>query len=189
MQDRLSRSVAKRSPLGLVRLASCVVCSVVVFCRRWVGSWVEERASGGGQSRFKTPLPPRQRPSCERNPHLAQLGRWPLARVAFCGGCSSALLGLRTPLRPFRETGATRAARPPKEKRGDFLPSKLGEKLPRFSYRLRRALPPYPMRGTMSRTINRPRGLRLSAPAILAPSRINEDAAGRPERARESFPA
>ena len=27
----------------VLRLASYVVCSVVVFCRRWVGSWVARR--------------------------------------------------------------------------------------------------------------------------------------------------
>ena len=99
------------------------------------------------------------------------IARLSSARVAFCGGCSSALLGLRTPLRPFRETGATRAARPPKEKRGDFLSSKLGEKLPRFSYRLRRALPPIQREGRCrARSTGEPahnsasRGLRLVSP-------------------------
>jgi len=43
----------------------------------------------------------------------------------------------------------------PKTERGGFRPSKLGEKLPRSVSRFRRALPPYPMRGTMPRTIYR----------------------------------
>ena len=74
----LPRNASRR----VLRLASCVVCSVVVFCRRWVGSWVEERASGGGQSRFKTTekkTTARARPRGgivrEVSPDSSQLGR------------------------------------------------------------------------------------------------------------------
>ena len=131
--------------------------------RRWVGSWVEERASGGGQSRFKTPLPRgplraasplpsatypplrsgafRQRPSCERSPHFTNLGRWlghwraPSGRGLrpWLPSLHSARLARRFKLATSsllcRHTGRVTAAKPPKEKRGGFLPSKLGENL------------------------------------------------------------
>ena len=51
--------------------------------------------------------------------------------------------------------GALRAVHIPKTERGGFRSSGLAEKLPRSVFRLRRALPPYPMRGTMPRTIYR----------------------------------
>ena len=59
------------------------------------GGKAEQKAAekgGGGKLKAKgkrisglpiaiqTPLPPRQRPSCERSPHFTNLGRWPLAR-------------------------------------------------------------------------------------------------------------
>ena len=113
----------------------------------------------------------RQRPSCERNPHLAQLGRWPLARVAFCGGCSSALLGLRAPLRPFRETGATRAAYAVQKRARHFRRKQVRPKSAALAFPPLAGVAPYSKRGTMPRTIYRrtgwwlaSRGLRLFSP-------------------------
>ena len=62
-------------------------------------------------AREKSGLPfPRQRPSCERSPHLAQLMRRPLARR----------FKVATIPLLCRHTGRVTAAKPPKEKRGSF---------------------------------------------------------------------
>ena len=61
----------------------------------------------------------RQRPSCERNPHLSQLGRWPLARRRW----RCALLILKLPLRVPSGAAFICASRFPNGGSWDFHPA------------------------------------------------------------------
>ena len=115
--------------------------------------------------------------------------RCPSARVAFCGGCSSAFLRFALQADSPR-TGRNAGGEAAQNERGDFRSSELAEKLPRSFSRLWRALRPYPLRGTRPRTANRRhrRVSRLARPsAILAPSWIFEDAARTLRLGRENL--
>ena len=90
-------------------------------------------------------------------------------------------------------TGATRSAKPPKTERGGSVPNEFAPNLPRSVFRLRRASPPYPLRGTTPRTINRvsggccaSRGLRLRLRLFSRQPGHNEDAARTLHAGREN---
>ena len=68
---------------------------------------------------------------------LRSAGRSPFKVVVVCRRCV-----LRASQRTLRETGATRAARPPKTERGNSEANEFAPRLPRSVFRLRRASPP-----------------------------------------------
>ena len=99
------------------------------------------------------------------------IARLSSARVAFCGGCSSALLGLRAPLRTFREDGGDAGGlRRPKASAALFGQASL-LKAAALAFPPPAGVASYSMRGTLPRTIYRRtaaecglRGLRLFSP-------------------------
>ena len=101
------------------------------------------------------PLTPAPRGFARLSPQRGRIMRCPSARGSPFKVVARPRFSASRLERIFREQGATRAAKPPKTERGGFRSSGLAEKLPRSVSRLRRALRPYSMKGTMPRTINR----------------------------------
>ena len=102
-------------------------------------------------------------------------------------GAGRLLRLLRQPLmyasrfkRTLREQGTTRAARPPKTERGNSKSNKFTLNLPRSVFRLRRALRPYPLRGTRPRTANRRHRRTIPPRAAYATLRLFSRQVGSP---------
>ena len=146
------QSKPKRSPLEINPQAErgvwCVGCGCVVVCRRF---------PSGLEIAHQTPLPRawplatllrkatfgratlayarhNNRGCRESYPQCTLACAFPIGRGSpFKVVASAANVCFASCADNSARSGATRAAKPPKEKRGGFLPSKLGENLPRFS--------------------------------------------------------